>query len=101
MNTSEQTLCFVPGCNRKRESGDNAKPRSFYRIPAIISSQGEEIEALSTRRRNAWVEAMGSKETILKSSRICSAHFVNGKTPIISICLLLKVLSDELHTLPN
>ena len=48
-------LCIVVGCSSK--TGYH-KGLGFFRIPKIITNQGEEQEELSSRRRNEWISAV-------------------------------------------
>ena len=48
-------LCVVVGCSSK--SGKH-KGLGFFRIPKIITNQGEEQEELTTRRRKEWISAV-------------------------------------------
>ena len=45
-------LCVVVGCSSK--SGKH-KGIGFFRIPKVITNQGEEQEELTARRRNEWI----------------------------------------------
>ena len=73
-------LCVVVGCSSK--SGKH-KGLGFFRIPKIITNQGEEQEELTTRRRNEWISAVSRGDTtnkrVLESERVCSKHFVFGE----------------------
>ena len=70
-------LCAVVGCSSK--SGKH-KGLGFFRIPKIITDQGEEPEELTTRRRNEWISAVSrgdaANKRVLESERVCSKHFV-------------------------
>jgi len=69
-------LCVVVGCSSK--SG-NRKGFGFFRIPKIITNQGEEQEELTIRRRNEWISAASRGDSpnkrVLESERLCSKHF--------------------------
>ncbi|XP_022807222.1 uncharacterized protein LOC111344272 [Stylophora pistillata] len=76
------TLCAVVGCghNNVRDKGKY----SFFRIPKIISHNGEETERLSTERRKRWFKNIHRSDKDLtekkaETTRVCSAHFVSGK----------------------
>ena len=73
-------LCVVVGCSSK--SGKH-KGLGFFRIPKIITNQGEEQEELTTRRRNKWISAVSHEDAtnkrVLESERVCSKHFVFGE----------------------
>lgn len=70
--------CAVIGCT---SSGGRDKV-SFYRLPAIITNQGERTKELSEKRRTLWLSRL-SRADISASSypyiRVCSKHFVSGK----------------------
>ena len=69
-------LCVVVGCSSK--SG-NREGLGFFRIPKIITNQGEEQEELTIRRRNEWISAVicghATNKRALESERVCSKHF--------------------------
>ena len=73
-------LCVVVGCSSK--SGKH-KGVGFFRIPKIITNQGEEQEELTTRRRNEWISPVSrgdaTNKRVLESERVCSKHFVFGE----------------------
>ena len=73
-------LCVVVGCSSK--SGKH-KGIGFFRIPKVITNQGEEQEELTTRRRNEWISAVSrgdaTNKRVLESERVCSKHFVFGE----------------------
>ena len=69
--------CVVFGCSARQHKGTD---RSFFRIPSVIQNQGKEIEQLSKRRREKWLEKINRQSwTPSDSSRVCSAHFISGK----------------------
>ena len=73
-------LCVVVGCSSK-----SGKPKGlgFFRIPKVITNQGEEQEELTARRRNEWISAVSrgdaTNKRVLESERVCSKHFVFGE----------------------
>lgn len=70
-------FCGVFGCGNR---GDRDK-KSFYRLPAVITSQGEKTFELSQKRRDTWLAHISRdiKESNLPYTRVCSDHFVTGK----------------------
>eukprot|EP00795_Rhopilema_esculentum_P009843 gene9843-18421_t len=64
-------LCLMVNCH-SRSVRDNLI--SFYRVPAVITNQGESTEELLIERRRRWLS-----ENLIKSGRVCSRHFVQGK----------------------
>ncbi|XP_035675976.1 uncharacterized protein LOC118415445 isoform X3 [Branchiostoma floridae] len=70
--------CIVLNC----QTPSRAKGRSYCRIPAIITNQGEETQRLSEERRRLWLAAINRgelTENTLQHARVCGAHFVSGK----------------------
>lgn len=73
-------ICAVKNCGQNT-ARDKGKYR-FFRFPAIIVNQGEEIRELSERRRRQWFANIYRKEFDDKkaeNSRVCSSHFISGK----------------------
>ena len=73
-------ICAVKNCGHK-SARDKGKYR-FFRFPAIVVNQGEEIRELSERRRMQWFANIYRKEFNDKKaehSRLCSCHFISGK----------------------
>ena len=56
-------LCIVWGCGSK--SGKH-KGLGFFRIPKIITDQGEEYEELTRKRRERWISAVSRGDTAEK-----------------------------------
>ena len=73
-------MCVVVGCGSK---SDTAKGIGMFRIPSIIKNQGEEMEELTTLRREKWISAISRDDTmhknVLQSERVCGRHFVSGR----------------------
>ena len=74
-------MCVVIGCSKR--SGID-KDVSFYRIPKVISEKGpQNLLELSMRRRVGYLAAIsrvGVTEKFLCNDRICSRHFISGKS---------------------
>lgn len=69
--------CCVIGCSNRRGKKEGV---SFYRIPAVIRSQGPEWQQLSSERRSSWIAAIRRADWMPnKLTRVCSEHFVSGK----------------------
>ena len=55
----------------------------FFRIPKIITNQGEEPEELTAKGRNEWISPVSrgdaTNKRVLESERVCSKHFVFGE----------------------
>ena len=72
-------LCLFVDCHSR--SGRD-KDVSFFRVPSIITNQGEEAEERSIERQTQWIAAISRDdltEQILKNDRVCSRHFVSGQ----------------------
>ena len=74
-------LCVVIG--RSKHSGRD-KDVSFYRIPKVITLRGKQEYELTEKRRDGILAAIarnGLKNTdVLRNDRICSRHFISGKS---------------------
>ena len=73
-------ICAVKNCGHNT-ARDKGKYR-FFRFPAIVVNQGEEICELSECRRRQWFANIYRKEFKDKkaeNSRVCSSHFISGK----------------------
>ena len=71
-------ICAIVGCEN-RSVRDRGK--SFYRLPAIISNLGTQTEALSRKRRDAWLVKIRREDISPEqyyNIRVCSDHFING-----------------------
>ena len=72
-------FCAVIGCG-KRANRD--KDTSFYRLPAIITHQGEQTRQLSEKRRREWLAAIRRQDIKPENyeyTRVCSKHFIGRK----------------------
>lgn len=57
------------------------KDKSFYRLPTVITYQGEQALELSTQRQLKWLVKMNRKDIRPKqysNTRVCSDHFISG-----------------------
>lgn len=53
---------------------------SFFKIPKVISHQGDKARELSERRRVAWLAKINRKDWLPgPRSLVCSAHFISSK----------------------
>ena len=66
--------CRVLGCH-------NRPDREYYRLPQIITREGEKTQQLSSERRRLWLAKLNQdlKGKNLKNIRVCSDHFVMSK----------------------
>ena len=68
-------MCLIVGCSRKTGRGKGVR---LYRVPAIITNQGPEVEELSIERRRLWISAISRADLtdkILNSDKVCDQHF--------------------------
>ena len=72
-------FCAVVGCGNR---SDRDKGTHFFRLPSVITHQGEKTHDLSMKRRDLWLarihkEDLGPEKYIY--TRVCSRHFVTGE----------------------
>lgn len=48
-------MCLIVGCSRKT---GRDKGIQLYRVPAVVTNQGPEVEELSIERRRRWISAI-------------------------------------------
>jgi THAP domain len=71
--------CCVPGCRILGLSHPRKKEVSFYRIPAIKTSDRSISLEQFIKKRNAWLKAIRVVDIEnLKNPRVCSLHFHSG-----------------------
>ena len=71
-------MCLIVDCSRKTGRGKGVR---LYRVPAIITNQGPEVEELSIERRRLWISAISRADLtdkILNSDKVCDQHFHSG-----------------------
>lgn len=72
------TTCAVINCTN-RGGRDNKR---FFRLPVIITGQGEATKEKSEKRRRLWLAAIkrdNLPKTTTNNIRVCSDHFISGK----------------------
>ena len=72
-------FCAIVGCSNH---ADKHKGVGFYRLPAIISHQGEQTYELSCKRRDLWLSRIHREDlgpNKYPYVRVCSWHFISGK----------------------
>ena len=72
-------FCAVVGCGNR---SDREKGTRFFRLPSVITHQGEKTNDLSKKRRDLWLarihrEDLGPEK--YPYTRVCSRHFVTGE----------------------
>ena len=73
-------LCVVVGCSSK--SGKH-KGIGFFRIPKVITNQGEEHEELTARRRNEWISAVSRGDATNKRVGTLSKDDDDGSETVV------------------
>ncbi|XP_029957071.1 uncharacterized protein LOC115395600 [Salarias fasciatus] len=70
-------FCAIVGCATR---ADRDVSRSFFRIPALVTHQGEQTREVSQRRRDGWLKRISRdvQESSIKNMRVCDLHFVSG-----------------------
>ena len=72
-------ICGIFGCSH-RPGVD--KDYSFYKLPKVITGQGEQTKSLSEERRRLWKAAINRKDITSEDkwerTLVCSKHFVGG-----------------------
>lgn len=71
-------FCRVLGCHNRGSRGND---RSFYRLPAVVTGQGEKTQELSEERRRLWLASLNQDFTgkTITNVRVCSDHFVSKR----------------------
>ena len=89
---SAMVICAMISCSHR---SDRDSPEvKFFRIPKVIKNQGKDIELLTERRRGLWLAAISRQfpsEKIVNIKRVCSAHFIRGKTTNVSL-IIFKII---------
>ena len=65
-------FCVTVGCSNRI---GRDKSKSFFRLPKIITHQGEETKTLSEERRNTWLARISRADLSMekqKNTRMCS-----------------------------
>ena len=73
----DMVFCAIIGCS-KRSPRDKCH---FYKLPAIITHQGQQMLEISTERRRAWLKAISRQDLTadkLANVFVCEHHFVGG-----------------------
>ena len=72
-------ICAIVGCPN---TSKRALGISFYRLPAVISHQGERAREFSQKRRDLWLARIHRRDLGAEkypNTRVCGLHFVSGK----------------------
>ena len=71
-------LCAVFDCCHNAGKDKNY---SYFRIPKVITSQGEKTKKLTKQRRARWLANISRADLTTKNvehARVCSYHFIQG-----------------------
>ena len=70
--------CAVIDCTNR---STRETEKSFFRIPKVVSHQGEKVQELSEERRKKWINNFNTKDfdPELDHYRVCSDHFMEGE----------------------
>ena len=74
-------ICAIIGCSN-RSQRDIVR---FFRLPAIVKHQGEQMLSITSKQRCAWLKAIsrdGLTGDKLSNIFVCEKHFVQGNAPI-------------------
>ena len=84
--------CRVYGCTNR---SDREKHLEFYRLPKVIKNQGDACQKLSEERRRLWLAKLNQdfKGKNLDNVRVCSAHFLSGRSNIIIIIIIIIIIT--------
>ena len=68
--------CRVLGCHNRT---DREKDLHFYRLPQVITNQGEDGQNISKDRRRLWLAKLNQDfaRKNIDNVRVCSAHFIS------------------------
>ena len=73
-------VCGIYGCSNRPNI---QKEFSYFKVPKILTNQGDKTRELSSERRRLWKAAINRKdiqsEEKWKNTVVCSKHFVGGK----------------------
>ena len=68
--------CSIVGCKNRSGLNSNCK---LFKVPAVISNQGEEFKLLTEEKRNLWISRINRKDiTFERYTAVCSIHFNKG-----------------------
>ena len=76
--------CAIINCSNSSKKSSKTKC-SFYRLPAIIQHQGQQMLEITRERRRAWLKAISREdltEEKLANVWVCERHFVASEYSI-------------------
>ena len=71
-------MCAIFGCSN-RSGRDKVR---FFRLPAVVKHQGEQMFSVTTKQRCAWLKAISRDdltEDKLSNVFVCEMHFEQRK----------------------
>lgn len=76
----KMVLCSIPGCSATY--GGKTKV-ALYGLPAVITTQCDLTQELSTQRRELWLSRINREDLFSKKLtrdvKVCNRHFISGK----------------------
>ena len=76
-------LCLIVGfSNKTGKKNSGREKKRLFRVPRVVTSQGELVEELTSTCRRLWISAINREdltEEKLESVRVCSQHFFSGE----------------------
>ena len=75
-------ICAIIGCSN-RSGRDKVR---FFRLPAVVKHQGEQMFSVTTKQRCAWLKAISRDdltEDKLSNVFVCEMHFEQRKNVIL------------------
>ena len=82
---SRMVLCAMAACGN-RSTRDKSK--SYFRLPKVVTHQGDKTFELSKRRRDEWLARIRREDITPKQHpdiRVCSDHFVGGPAKLYDV----------------
>ena len=75
-------ICAIIGCSN-RSGRDKVR---FFRLPAVVKHQGEQMFSVTTKQRCTWLKAISRDdltEDKLSNVFVCEMHFEQRKNVIL------------------
>ena len=75
-------LCLIVGCGNKTGKARGDKETKFFRVPRVLTNQGDFMEELTVTRRRRWISAISRDDLTdakLENDRVCNNHFISGE----------------------
>src|SRR4029434_9844628 len=76
-------LCLIVGCGTRTGKAHTHREKvRLFRVPRVITNQGEHVDGLTSTRRRQWISAINRANLTaekLETERVCGKHFVSGQ----------------------